>query len=116
MHDSLHDGIHCLTAKRRMPGAERVHYAAQAEEIGLGVTRFPPDLLWGHVLRCSSQSAAASKTSVVGRSGQAKVGHPHAFRSLIQKNVAGFDVSMNKSLTMCGGKCRRNLQGNPYDL
>ena len=85
-------------AKRRNARRHLVEHAAQAEEIGTAIERFPPRLFGRHVLRRAGDDPPARKRDVVGRAGQAEVGEHGPFDAFFQQDVGGLHVAMHQAL------------------
>ena len=96
--DGLQDRNRRGSGERRPAGSHLVQNAAQAEEISAGVDVDSVGLLGGHVGRSAKDDARSCQVvAAIGLVGQSEVEELHAARRGLKPDVAGFDVTVNKT-------------------
>ena len=75
------------------------------------INHFTAGLLGRHVRRGAHQHAALRQAGIIGGAGQTEVGELYALLA-VEQNIRGFDVPMNESLRMGGGKSGGDLGAN----
>ena len=105
-----------IGTERRHAAGHFVEHAAQAEQIGSAVERFPLGLFGRHILRRAGDDALARQRDVVGRARQAEIGEHGAFDSFFQQDVGRLHVAMHQSLLVSRRQTRRGLHADAENL
>jgi hypothetical protein len=80
------------------------------------IGRFAARLFGGHVVRCPGYHAAVGHRRLGRCAGQAEIGQPHPFHTVLEQDIRRLDIAMDQSLGVRSCQPGCCLHADPQDL